>query len=162
MDPPRKRAVDVNLQAPRASYGSHRSRVARRGKRKSNRSRVVQKADQVCLVLGSARAEFSKPPEPIVSPVLKMGSLKKHREVVTTEPIGAGNTSVSRRYKAFPVVAGELALCRPDTHWAVEAVGSSVLVRRAGPITQDVGVGEVEVHLPHPGTFREFRLAWLL
>ena len=50
-----KRAADVNLQAL-ASYGSRRSRVARRGKRKFNRPRVVQKADQVYLVLGCARA----------------------------------------------------------------------------------------------------------
>ena len=59
LDSPRKRTGDVNLQAPRASYGSRRSRVARRGKRKFNRSRVDQKADQVYLVLGSARADFS-------------------------------------------------------------------------------------------------------
>ena len=58
LDSSRKRTGYVNLQAPRASYGSRRSRVARWGKRKFNRSRVVQKADQVYLVLGSARAEF--------------------------------------------------------------------------------------------------------
>ena len=58
LDPPRKRANDVNLQAPRASYGSRRSRVARRGKRKFNRPRIVQKANQVGLVLGCARADF--------------------------------------------------------------------------------------------------------
>ena len=45
LDPPRKRAGNVNLQAPRASYGPRRSRVARRGKRKFNRPRVVQKTD---------------------------------------------------------------------------------------------------------------------
>ena len=62
LDSPRKRTGDVKLQAPRASYGSRRSRVARRGKRKVYRSRVVQKADQVYLVLGSACNDFSKPP----------------------------------------------------------------------------------------------------
>ena len=61
-DSPTKRTGDVNLQAPRAFYGSRRSRVAHRGKGTFNRSRVVQKADQVYLVLGSARADFSKPP----------------------------------------------------------------------------------------------------
>ena len=40
LDPPGKRAGDVKLQAPRTSYGSRRSRVARRGKRKFNRPRV--------------------------------------------------------------------------------------------------------------------------
>ena len=62
LDSPRKRTGDVDLQAPRTSYGFRRSRVARPGKRKFNRSRVVQKADQVYLVLDSARADFSKPP----------------------------------------------------------------------------------------------------
>ena len=50
LDPPKKRAGDVNLQAPRALNGSRRSRVARRGKREFDRPRVVQKADQVYLV----------------------------------------------------------------------------------------------------------------
>ena len=62
LDSPRKRTGDLNVQAPRASYGSRRSHVARRGKIKFNRSRVVQKADQVYLVPGSARADFPKPP----------------------------------------------------------------------------------------------------
>ena len=62
LDPPRKRAGDVDVQAPRASYGFRRNRVARRGKKKLNRPRFVQKANQVNLVLGCARADFSKPP----------------------------------------------------------------------------------------------------
>ena len=77
--------------------------------------------------------------------------------MVATEPIGARNTSVARRLETFPVVAGELALCRPDPHSAVEAVGLAVLVRGAGPITQGVGAGEVEVHFPLSGRFRESR-----
>ena len=144
----------MNLQAPTASYGSRRSRVARRGERKF-RPRVVQKVDQVYLVLGCARADFFKPPLPIVSLVLKVGSLRKHRVVVATEPIGTGNTSVARRWEAFPVVAGELALCRPDPHSAVEAVVLAVLVGSTGPITQDVGAGEVDVHFLLPGWFRD-------
>ena len=103
----------MNWQAPRASYGSRRGRVARRGKRKFNRSRVFHKADQVYLVLGSACADFSKPPKSIVSLVPKVGSLRKYRVVVATEPIDAENPSVSRRSKTFPIVAWELALCRP-------------------------------------------------
>ena len=65
------------------------------GKRKFNRSRVVQKADQVYLVLGSARADFFKPPQPIVSFVPKVGSLREYCVVVATEPIDAGNTGVA-------------------------------------------------------------------
>ena len=45
----------------------------------------------------------------------------------------------------------------PDLHSAVEAVGLAVLVRGAGPITQGVGAGEVEVHFPLPGMFGESR-----
>ena len=56
------------------------------------------------------------------------------------------------------VVAGELALCHPNPHSAVEAVGLAVLVRCSGPITQDVGAGEVEVYFPLPGMFGESRL----
>ena len=48
--------------AGRASYGSRRSRVARRGKRKFDRPWVVQKAEQVNFFLGCARADFFKPP----------------------------------------------------------------------------------------------------
>ena len=62
----------------------------------------------------------------------------------------------------FPVVAGKLALCRPDPHLAVEAVVLAVLVRGSGPITQDVAVGEVEVHFPLPGRFGESRPVRLL
>ena len=53
-------------------------------------------------------------------------------------------------------------MCRPDPHSAVEAVGLAVLVRSAGPITQDVGAGEVEVHFPLPGRFKEVRLLRLV
>ena len=62
LDSPRKRTGDVNLQAPRASYGPSLSHEVRPGKRTFNRSRVVQKEAQVYLVIGSAHADFSKPP----------------------------------------------------------------------------------------------------
>ena len=75
--------------------------------------------------------------------------------MVATEPIGAGNTGIARRWETFPVVEGELALCHPDSHSAVEAVGLAVLVRVSGPITQYVGAGEVEVPFPLPGKFGE-------
>ena len=50
-----------------------------------------------------------------------------------------------------PVVPGELTLGRTNPHPAVKAAGLAVLVRRAGPITQNVGAEEVEVHFPLPG-----------
>ena len=77
--------------------------------------------------------------------------------MVATEPIGAGNTGVIRCYETFPVVAGELTLCRPDPHSAVQTVGLALLVRDCGPIMQDVGAGEVEIHFPPPGRFGESR-----
>ena len=64
------------------------------------------------------------------------------------ESIGAENTGVARRYETFRVAAGDLTLCLSDPHSAVEAAGSAVLVRCSGPITQDVGAGEVKVHFP--------------
>ena len=54
-------------------------------------------------------------------------------------------------------------MCRTNPHPAVKAVGLAMLVRSAGPITQNVGAGEVEVHFPLPGWFGEshpMRLVW--
>ena len=48
-------------------------------------------------------------------------------------------------------------LCRLDPHSAVKAVGLAVLVWGSGPITQDVGAGEVEVHSQLSGRFGESR-----
>ena len=76
--------------------------------------------------------------------------------MVSTEPIGAGNTGVARRWKTFPVVAGELALCRPDPHSAVKGGGLAVLVQGSDPMTQNVAAGELEVHFQFPGRFGEF------
>ena len=70
--------------------------------------------------------------------------------VVAAEPIGAGNTSAARREETLPVVARELALCRPDPHSAVEAVGLVMVVRRAVPITQNVCGGRVGGPFPAP------------
>ena len=89
--------------------------------------------------------DFSKPPQPIVALVPKVGSLGEHRIAVAAEPLRAWDTSVARRPKTLPVVPGELMLCRTNPHPAVKAVGLAVLVRSTGPITQNVGAGEVEV-----------------
>ena len=75
--------------------------------------------------------------------------------MVATEPIGAWNTGVARCLETFLVVAGGLEVCRSDPHSAVQAVGLAVLVRGSGPRTQDVGAGEVKVHLPLPERLRE-------
>ena len=53
--------------------------------------------------------------------------------------------------ETFPVVPGELTLCRTNPHPAVKAVGLAVLVWSAGPIPQNVEAGEVEVRFPLPG-----------
>ena len=58
----------------------------------------------------------------------------KHRVVVETELVGAGNTRVARHQETPPVVAANLAPWRPDPQSAVEAISLAVLVRRAGPI----------------------------
>ena len=46
-------------------------------------------------------------------------------------------------------------LCRTNPHPAVKVVGSAVLVRSAGLITQHVGAGEVKIHYPLLGQFGE-------
>ena len=85
-----------------------------------------------------------------------VGSLRKHGVVVEAEPMGAGNTSVARGQGTFPVFNGELALCRPDPHSALEAVALAVLIRGSGPRRQEVGAGEAEVNFPLPGRFGDF------
>ena len=83
--------------------------------------------------------------------------------MVAAEPLRAWDTSVALRYKTFPVIPGELKLCRNHPRPAVKAVGFAVLVRGAGPMTQNVGAGEVKVHFPLPGRFGEshpVRLVW--
>ena len=86
----------MDLQISRASCSPHQSNVARRRERKLNRPRVVQKSGQIYLVLGRTRAGFSKPPQPTVTLVLNVGSLKEHRIVVATEPLRVWDTSVAR------------------------------------------------------------------
>ena len=59
---PEEKHWRCELAGTKSLGDSRRSRVARRGKREFNRSQVIQKADQVYLVLGSDRADLSKPP----------------------------------------------------------------------------------------------------
>ena len=63
--------------------------------------------------------------------------------------------SVARRQNVFAVVPGKLTLGRANRRPAVKMVGLAVLVRSAGPITQNVGAGGVKVHFPLPGRFGE-------
>ena len=107
------------------------------------------------LIRRRTRAEFSKPPQPIVALVPNVGSLGEHRVAVAAEPLHAWDKSVARRQETLSVVPGELTLCRTNPHPAVKAVGLAVLVRSAGPITQNVGARELEVHFPLPGRFGE-------
>ena len=75
--------------------------------------------------------------------------------VVAAKSLRVWNTSVVQRYKTFPVVLGELTLCRTNPRLAIKAVGLAVLVRSAGPITPTVGAGEEEVRFPLAGWFGE-------
>ena len=113
------------------------------------------KIGPVIYIVRCTRADFSKPPQPIVALVSKVSSLQEHRVAVAAKPLRAWDASVARRHKTFPVVPGKLTLCRSNAHPAVKAVGPAVLVRSAGPITQNVGARELEVHFPLPGWFGE-------
>ena len=102
------------------------------------------------------------PPHPSVTAVPKVASPGEHRIVVATEPLHAWDTSVARRFKTLSAVPGELTLCRPNPHPALEAVGLAVLVRSASPLTQNVGAGEGEVHFSLSGWFGESHLMRLV
>ena len=115
--------------------------------------RFPKKSDHAYSILSRTRADFSKPPQPIVALVPKVGSLGEHLVAVAAKPLRAWDTSVARRQKTFTAVPGKLMLCRTNAHPAVKAVGLAVLVRSAGPITQNVGAREV--HFPLPGWFGE-------
>ena len=89
------------------------------------------------LIRRRTRAEFSKPPQPIVALVPNVGSLGGHRIAVAAEQLRAWDTGVARRQKTLPVVPGKLTLCRTNPHPAVKVVGcakgSTIKNRPAGP-----------------------------
>ena len=114
-----------------------------------------KKTDQIYSILRRTRADFSKPPQPIVALVPKVGSLGEHRVAVAAKPLRAWDARVARRQKKFTVVPGKLTLCGTNAHPTVEAVGLAVMVRSFSPITQNVGAREFEVHFPLPGWFGE-------
>ena len=120
----------------------------RRRERKLDRPRVVQKSDHVYSILRRTRADFPKPPQPIVALVPKVDSLWEHRVAVAVIPLRAWNASVARRQKTLTAVPGKLPLCRTNAYPAVKAVVLAVLVRSAGPITQNVGARELEFPAP--------------
>ena len=91
----------------------------------------------------------------MVAFVPKVGSLEEHRVAVAAKPLRAWDASSARCQETFPVVSGKLTLYQTNAHPAVKAVGLAVLVRIAGPITQNVGARELEVHFLLPGRFGE-------
>ena len=113
------------------------------------------KSDQVYSILRRTRADFSKPPQPIVALVPKVGSPGEHRVAEAAKPIRAWDASVTGRQKAFGVFPGRFKLCRANAHPTVKSAGLAVLVRSAGPTTQKVGAGAVSyTHLTLPTILR--------
>ena len=84
-----------------------------------------------------------------------MGSLGEYRVAVAAKPLCAWDASVARRQTTVTVVLGKLILCRTNAHPVVKVVGLAVLVRSAGPKTQNVGARELEAYFPLPGIFSE-------
>ena len=101
------------------------------------------------------RADFSKPPQPIGALAPNVGSLGEHRVALAATPRRAWDARVARRQKTFTFVPGKLAQCHSNAHPVVKAVGLAVLVRSAGPKTQNASARELEVHFRLPGWFGE-------
>ena len=111
------------------------------------------------LIRRRTRAEFSKPPQPIVALVLKVGALGEHRVAVAAKLIRTWDASVARRQKTLTAITGKLTLCGTNAHPAVKAVGLAVLVGSASPITQNVGARELDVNFSLPRPFTGCSLA---
>ena len=84
--------------------------------------RVVQKSDQVYSIFRRNRADFSKPPQPIVAPVPKVGSLGEHRVAVAAKPLRVWDAGIARRQQTFAVDPGKLTLYRNNVHPAVKGL----------------------------------------
>ena len=150
LDPPCKRPSKVNLQTPRTSYSSRRSRVARRRTRKLDRSRVVQKSNKIYSIRWRSRADFPEPPQTVHALVPKAGSVWMHGVAVSAKPIGVRYAAIAGRQKELAVNPRKLQLCHATSHPAVQAVGRAVLVPGAGPVAQNFVPRELTVHFPFP------------
>ena len=66
------------LQTTRTSYNSCRGRVARQRKRKLDRSRVVQKSNQIYPIGWLSRAGFPEAPQRVIALVPNVGPVGKY------------------------------------------------------------------------------------
>ena len=123
LDPPCNRASYVHLQTPRTSHSSRRSRVARRRKRKLDRSRVIQKAHQIYPIRSRARADLPKPPQTIVALVPKVGFVWKHRDAVAAKPFYERNAAVAGRQETLAVSPRMFPSRSTNWHPAIQTVG---------------------------------------
>ena len=90
-------------------------------------------------MLRRTRVNFSKPSQPIVALVIDMGPLGDHRVAQAARSLRTWDANIARRPKTLVVLPGNLTLYRASAHPAVKAVVLAVLVRNAGPITQQYG-----------------------
>ena len=116
--------------------------------------RFPKKSDHAYSILSRTRADFSKPPQPIVALVPKVGSLGEHLVAVAAKPLRAWDTSVARRQKTFTAVPGKLMLCRTNAHPAVKAVGLAVAGPEYRPNNAKCGSGRGGGPFPAPRMVR--------
>ena len=150
LDPPCKRASQVNLKTPRVSYSSRRSRVARRRKRKLDRSRVVRISNLIYPIRWRSHADFPEPPQTVVALAPNVGLVRKHGVVVSAGPICVRHVAIAGCQKSLAVTPRKFPLCAADSHPAVQAVGLAVLVRGAGSVAQNFVATKLEVQFPFP------------
>ena len=144
------------LQTLRLSYSSRRSRVAHWSVRKLGRSRVIQKAHHIYPIRSRAGADLPKPPQIVIAPVPKVGSVGKYRAALAAKVLCVRNAAVAGCQETLAVTPGKFPLCGTNSHPAVvQTVSLEVLRRSAGPVAQYIVARELDVHFPLPGRSRE-------
>ena len=129
----------------------------RQRKRKHDRSWVIQKAHQIRPIRSRARGDLPKPPQTVVALIPRVGSVGKRRGGVAAKPFFVWNAAIAGRQETLAVTLLKFPLCSSNSHQAVQTVGSTVLIRSAGPVVQYLVARELEVHFPLPGRSRETR-----
>ena len=93
-------------------------------------------SDLIHSIRGRSHVDFPEPPQTVVAVVPNMGPVGKLGDAVLAEPVGVPDAAVAGCQKPLVVTPRKLPLCRADSHSAVQAVHSAVLVRGAGPVAQ--------------------------
>ena len=102
-----------------------------------------------------ARADLPKLPQTVVALVPKVWSV--HRGAVGAKPFCVRNTAGTGRQETLTVTPRKFSLCSTTSRPAVQTVVLAVMIRSAGPVTQNLVAGELEVYFSLPGRSRKSR-----